>query len=165
VIILVIATIGCMKESSEYDHQINAFDKEFIGNALYLHNVSHSTSTLVPHRSQDGIVHAFAAASDSIHAIATWGIDSVAHFINISVPPKIDGEIELKSKMLNDLSGRRFDSGYIAVQRDYYRHAVELYTTQQEKGSNASLRNFTSLKLPLFQQQLHSADSLLKHFQ
>ena len=165
VVIFVLTTIGCMKESSEYDHQVNAFDKEFIANARYLHSVSNRTSTLVPDRSQDGMLHAFAAASDSLHTIASLGIDSVANFININVPLSVNSEIELKAKMLNDLSGRKFDSAYIAVQRDYYLLAVELYSLEQDKGSNASLRNFARSKLPLFQQRLQNANSLLKQFQ
>jgi putative membrane protein len=94
-------------------------------------------------------------SSDELKSILSKSHHTIA-------PPPLDMQHKTMLNRLRSAGPKDFDSLYAQQQVQAHQQAVTLFTTEQQNGSNADIKNFAAKTLPVIQEHLSMAQQLPK---
>lgn len=148
---------SCHKDD---DHDLNGSDRSFMTQATYINLAEISTGTLAAQRGTHGEVKAYGTLMINDHNNAQQELASIATAVGFTLPADTDEEHKAMGLMLSGLSGDAFDSTYLYKMVEGHDEAIALFEDENANGSNPSLKEYTSAKLPALKHHRMMADSL-----
>jgi putative membrane protein len=123
------------------------------------------SSELALDKSQNDDVKKFAQQMIDDHTKAGDKLDDALSASNseIQTADELDSKHQKRLDALSSLSGKDFDTQYIAIQLKAHQKAVALFSDYAGHGKNASVRDFAAKTLPTLKKHLKHVTALQSH--
>lgn len=154
-----VALFACNKNNNN-NNAVNANDKTFVTMAAMSNYAEISAGQLAVTKTADPMVSAFAQKMITDHTNAQDSLQMLAGQLGLYAPDSLDAAHVQMAQTLSALSGRAFDSAYVHGQVTDHQNTVNLFQNENSAGSNAQVKTFESVHLPIIQMHLMMADSL-----
>jgi putative membrane protein len=152
---------SCDKEDdTENGNAVNGTDQEFTVTASIGNQAEIELGQLAATKATNPGVKAYGQMMVTEHTAAGAELDSIAGSLNLSTPDTLDLEHKVLKAALTALSGKAFDSTYIASQVKDHQKSIMVFEQEATYGANARLKNFATKHLPHLRMHLQKADSL-----
>lgn len=153
--LLILFSVGfysCKDDEDDEDLNNNGVsqqDRDFAARASAANIAEIEFGELAVDRALNDSVIAFAERMIEEHTGAQEQLDSLASWVNITVPDSMDAAHRTLFTDLSRLNGSAFDSAYIHNQVIDHQNTRDLLQKQIDDGENDSLVNYASRLLPI----------------
>jgi putative membrane protein len=152
---------SCEKdEETGNETTVNNSDKEFTFTAGMGNYAEVNLGQLAATKATNAAVKAYGQMMVADHTPVGVELDSIAASLNLTAPDSLDAEHVALRQTLSGLSGRAFDSTYIASQVKDHQRMISVFEQEVSAGANTKLKNFASSHLPHLRLHLQKADSI-----
>jgi putative membrane protein len=153
--------VGCDKdEETEDGNSVNSTDQQFTLMAGMGNYAEIDLGQLAATKATDQRVRAYGQSMVIEHTPVGVELDSIAASLNLTAPDSLDAEHKTLRQTLSTLTGRAFDSTYIASQVNDHQKMIQLFEQEASSGANTRLKNFATKHLPHLRSHLQRADSI-----
>jgi putative membrane protein len=162
-VVSALAFVGCEKDEDEDgvgSENVNGTDQEFTVTASMSNQAEIELGQLAATRGNHPAVKSYGQMMVTDHTMVGAELDSIAASLNLSTPDTLDAKHKQLKQTLSTVSGRTFDSIYIASQIEDHQFAIHVFEQERTYGANTRLRNFAAKHLPHLQMHLQKADSI-----
>jgi len=146
---------------------VNGQDTTFLINVSKSNRAEVALAAIALSTSSNDSVKMFANMMVLDHTTAQTNLtklrDSVSSTVNLSDSLDAD-QIAMRDSLLM-LSGKTFDSTYIAGKVRAHQKTLGIFDAETSGGQNAQVKNFAANNRPVIQSHLNMADSILLKFQ
>lgn len=157
-------TTACHKSDNNNNNtNLPNFDQIFMDQAARANLAEQDAGSLAVTQALDTSVKAFGQQMVDEHGQAYNDLKNVAagyHYTSLPTAP--DSAHVLIKDSLMTLTGRNFDTTYIAQQIADHQHAILIFTAEMQGGTGAA-RDYAVKYLPHIQDHLAKADTILAH--
>ena len=113
-------------------------------------------------KSKDARVREFAERMIQDHSKASRQLESIAGSAGTVLPSEPGEKLQEPMKKLSGLSGKKFDRAYAQAMVKDHEKAVKLFEQCEQKCTNQEVREFAKETLPVLQEHLAMARSMVK---
>lgn len=140
----------------------NATDVNFALQGSYSNQMEVAAGNIAAQRATNTGVRSFGQMMVSDHTMAQSQLQTAANNARLSVTADTSAFAGMRQQLMM-LSGRAFDSTYIAMQVAGHQATLSLLQTEANSGASPSLKAYATAQIPHVQEHLRIADSLRMH--
>lgn len=141
--------------------------KDFVEKASIGNRFEVESSQLALSKSQDPAVRDFAQKMIDDHKKAQEELAAILPTSSVNIASAnimLDKKHQKKIEKLQELSGEKFDSKYLSMQKDAHEDAVDLFRDYAKSGDDGALRSFAQQTLPTLEQHYAEVKELKPSF-
>jgi putative membrane protein len=160
-ILMAISFFAACNKNDNDNTSLNGTDQEFLQQTSYANrNEISGAEIALAHGSADS-VKVFAQMMIISHTTAQTSLDSLAKQFNVGVPETADSAHMAFAQRLQTLSGYAFDTTYMGAQVRDHQLTIAIFQNEISSGSSQQVKNYANTNLPVIQQHLQMAQSIL----
>jgi putative membrane protein len=145
--------------------QVNAMDRQFVNKASGANLEEVALGNLALQKAQSGSVKAFAQRMVTDHGKSQQELINAAQEADLEAPMDLPPEAKAVMQRLEKLSGMAFDREYMKVMVKGHEKAVKLFQMEVDKGMHPAVTGYAQKTLPVIQEHLEQAQSILSQLQ
>ena len=145
--------------------QVNAMDRQFVTKASHANLEEVALGGLGLKKAQSEAVKAFAQRMETDHAKSQQELIQAAQEAGLEPPMELPPEAQATMKRLEKLAGLEFDRAYMKVMVMGHEKAEKLFTMEDSKGMHPAVKGYAQKTLPVIQEHLSQAKSILSQLQ
>jgi putative membrane protein len=165
ILALIILFAACKKENDNGTSGLNANDEALLQRASLGNHDEIAEAQIALTQAFDDSVKAYAQRMINDHTTAQASLDSLASAVHYPIPESGDSEHTLTMQHMQALTGHSFDTAYMNLQVTDHRAIIPVFESEIRSGSNVQIETYAAQNLPVLQQHLQMADSILAHLQ
>jgi len=160
ILMAIVFFVACNNNDND-NTSLNGSDEQFLLQASYLnHDETFTGHAAAVHGSADS-VRLFGQMMVTDHTTAQASLDSLGGQFNIQLPQSADSAHGVFLLQLQSLSGYAFDTTYMGAQVRDHQLAVTVFQNEISNGNNQQTKNYAVKNLPVIQEHLQMAQSIL----
>lgn len=149
-------------EDDDNDNRaLSAVDKRFVDRASMTNIAEIELGRVAQGQAADSMVRDFAEMTIEEHQDAQAELKSKVQNTSYQFNEDLDSASVNFRTQLQSLSGRSFDSTYLANQVSMHAEAISAFENYQSTGNNAALKDYVNKYLPRIREHREMADSLI----
>jgi putative membrane protein len=141
-------------------NKVSQTDRNYIQNATYANRSEIELGQLAAQKGNAEGVKMFGQMMVNDHTTALNELKSIADDRDVNVPDGLDQEHTNMKQALQNLSGYKFDSAYIAGQVRDHQNTISLFEAESQNGNEQRLKDYANKYLPAIRMHLQKADSI-----
>ncbi len=146
-------------------NSMNQTDRDFMMKASYGNNAETDAGNMAMQKANEEEVRMFGQMMITDHNMAQTELAAVASEKGVNIPQGLDEEHQQAKQQLSTLTGRAFDSTYMAMQVADHRKTITLFEDESANGKDNRVKEYANKYLPKLREHLQMADSIHMMFQ
>lgn len=148
-------------DEPEDDQSLNETDRIFVEQAALANIIEMDFANIASARASSEAVRNFATLMITEHTTAQAELQEIVRsYNNVHWPQSLDDTHQEIKRQLQNSSGYRFDSLYMATQVTDHQTTITLFQQQQISGFDKVLKSYANKHLPELQEHLQMAQSI-----
>lgn len=157
--IICLATMACDEEHN--DQALDETDRNFAEQAALANIIEMDFANIASAKASSEAVRNFATLMITEHTAAQAELRMIlTDYNNVRWPEALDDQHQEVKRQLQNLSGYKFDSLYMASQVEDHQATITLFQHQQNNGRDSELTGYANKYLPGLHEHLHMAQSI-----
>ena len=140
--------------------EVNDTDREFALKAGMGNTAEVEAGAMAAEKSTNKDIKDFGSMMVKDHGDAQAKLKGIASSLSLNAPDSVDQEHKDMKTKLSGLSGKAFDTEYIAAQVKDHSATIALFEKEISNGINAQLKEFASATLPHIKMHLEKAEGI-----